>query len=231
VFGALTRGYLSDSGLPRSPSIYGYLVHGRISDAGLPSAPLIDGFTDFTPYLSDAQTHRYMMDMITPSGVVRVPISSWQATLQTDAASYVGCVIPNCALWLATINTATSFVISRLARLDDGSTFEVQLATAPVETVQIDQGPTNYTASISGYTNTFANIDDPDARYDRTLQSVRSISNYSSGARVRCSLDWLLRPGQRAFYAETSLIVSYMNMYVTQSASTIQAYMDVGERV
>lgn len=194
-----------------------------------PAAAL--GFSDFTPYLSERQTHRYVADLVTPAGLVRVPISSWQATLQTGAANYVQCVVPSCGPWLQQIEDATEFIVSRLASLTDGGTVEVPMARAPVQTLQIDRGPRNHTASISGYTEAFAAAEVPDARFDRRLQAVRSISQTARGARVRCAIDWLLRPGQRALYADTEMTAAYMNLYVTANVNSVESYMDVGERL
>ena len=194
-----------------------------------PAAAL--GFSDFTPYLSERQTHRYVADLVTPAGLVRVPISSWQATLQTGAANYVQCVVPSCGPWLQQIEDATEFIVSRLASLNDGGTVEVPMARAPVQTLQIDRGPRNHTASISGYTEAFAAAEVPDARFDRRLHAVRSISQTARGARVRCAIDWLLRPGQRALYADTEMTAAYMNLYVTANVNSVESYMDVGERL
>jgi hypothetical protein len=201
----------------------------RISVASPLGSPAVFGFTDFTPALDDAATTRYVMDLETPDGAVRVPISSWQATLQVTNLSYVGATIPACADWIETINAATEFVIYRCTTLITGQQIEQELARAPLDTVQFDQGPTNHTASISGYGPAFEAQTDPDPLYDRTLQHVRSLSVYVSGVRARCAIDWMLRPGQRAFYGEAaSMIVTYMNLYATNGGDQ---YMDVGERI
>lgn len=205
--------------------------HARAAAASPLRPAAVLGFSDFTPYLSARQTHRYVADLVTPAGLVRAPISSWQATLQTGAASYVQCVVPSCGPWLQQIEDATDFIVSRIASLNDGSTVEVPMARAPVQTLQIDRGPRNHTASISGYAEAFAAAEAPDARFDRRLQDVRSISQTASGARVRCAIDLLLRPGQRALYADAAMLVAYMNLYVTANANSVESFMDVGERI
>ena len=224
------EGTISEYGLPERAKLQVELVYGWCTDGGLPSGPDVYGATDFTPYLADVQKLIFLAELRTPTGWFRPPISSWQATLQTDSQNYVSCTIPVSAAWTEAINTATEFVIWRVARLTDGSDVEVEMARAPVSTIQLSYGPYNETTNISGYTDAFATNTDPDARYDRTLINTRSASVYGSGVRYRSSMDWLLRPGQRAFYADTSFIVSYMNMYATISGTTVQAYMDVGSR-
>lgn len=247
---ALRRGWISDGGLPAAPSMLGRLNYGSIAEEGLPAAPsitsnlvfgrltidallgvpLLTGFTDFTPYLAAEQRQRFFMDLVTPTGVYRTPISSWQSTQQTDAQCYAACVVPACAAHLTNLYAATHFVIIREATLNDGSRLEVEMARCPLDTLQTDEGPTNQTASLSGYFDAFPAVTAPDAQYDRWLTGVRSVSVYASGLRFRCEIDWLLRPAQRARYEATSFVVSYINYYVTQNAASIDAYMDIGER-
>lgn len=182
-------------------------------------------YHDFTGLIGDAIT-TYVMDLDTPDGLVRVPISSWQATLQTGAKNYVQGVVPAVADWIDAINDATEFVITRAADTSVGR-IEYEMARAPLEQISIARGPTNYTATLSGYSTAFAENEEPDAAYDRTLTGIRSTTTGTAATRVRCAIDWLLRPGQRAYYDEgASFVVSYINYYVP---ATGDAYMDVGE--
>lgn len=183
------------------------------------------GYHDFTGQIGAAIT-RYVMDLTTPAGLVRVPISSWQATLQTGAKNYVQGVVPAVADWIDAINDATEFVITRAADTSVGR-IEYEMARAPLEQISIARGQTNYTATLSGYSTAFAENEEPDAAYDRTLTGIRSTTTGTAATRVRCAIDWLLRPGQRAYYDEgASFVVSYINYYVP---ATGDAYMDVGE--
>lgn len=246
---------LADEGLPRTPAIHVlYGIGGWLYDGGLPSSPDFVGtkgvvswmsdtalpspltgavFTDPTPYIDPTSAVRYVMDLTVDGALVRVPISSWQATMQTDSTCYVQCVVPACDPWVDTINAASDFVVSRVGTLypEYGSeTVEGPLAGAPIQVVQISRGGTNSSAVLSGYIDALPTVDDPDALYDRELSDVRSISTYGDTVSVRCGIDWLLRPGQRAVYGATSFVVSYINYYVTGYASSIDAYMDVGHR-
>lgn len=194
---------------------------------------LSTGFTDFTPATVGLPI-RYVMDLVIdqdPLTKLRVPISSWQGTQQTDNKSYLVCVVPACEPWLESLQIALEFIISRVVTLSDGSVLECEMARAPLETLQTDEGPTNQTASISGYTDPYATVENPSALTDRTLTDIRSISVYETGVRLRCGIDWLLRPSQRAFYGGTSFIASYINYYVQSNTSSVDEYMDVGERI
>lgn len=183
-------------------------------------------YHDFTGQLGDLIT-RYTMDLITPTGTVRVPVSSWQATLQTGSSNYVQCVIPACTVWVGAILAATEFVISRRATLPNGAAIEMEMARAPADQAQFDQGPQRHTCTLSGYSDAFAEDLDPPATYDRTLAGVRSISTGEGNLRVRCAIDWLLRPGHRAYVNGTPFVVGYINYY---APSGFDAYMDAGSR-
>jgi hypothetical protein len=186
--------------------------------------PAALAFHDFTGVLGDVIS-LYVMDLITPAGAVRVPISSWQATLQTGSSNYVQCVIPAVTMWASAINAATEFVISRRAVLPSGMALEQEMARAPAEQAQFDRGPLRHTCTLSGYSTAFAANANPPAIYDRALTGVRSISSGASNYRARCAVDWLLRPGHRAFVDGVPFIVSYINYY---GPSGFDSYMDVG---
>lgn len=196
-------------------------VYGYAYTPGPLSAPKAVAYHDFTAQLGDTVT-RYLMDLITPTGTVRVPISSWQATLRTGASSYVQCVIPAAQQWGAAINAATSFRICRRAVTTSGQVIEYLMAEAPADTPQFDRGPTNHTCTLSGYAPGFA-AQDVSPGADRTLTGIRSISSGAS-YRVRCAVDWLLRPGQRGVVDGVPFVVEWINYYV----NTTDAYMEAG---
>lgn len=205
---------------------YGSARYGFIADVSLLGAFVGVGFTDYTPLLDAADPIRYAMDLTTPGGTVRVPISSWQATLQVAGEIFASCVVPGAGEHLDELGDATEFVIWRTSD-SNGHNVEQEMVRSTLQTLQVDRGPTNYTASLSGYDAAYPAIDDPDPIYDRTLTGMRTITTYTSGRRVRCAIDWLLRPGQRALYDAESFVVAYINYYANGS----DEYMDVGERI
>jgi len=154
---------------------------------------------------------------------IRIPISSWQATVQTDRASYAQAVIPAATQWIdaVTARAGGEFIVYRGVRYQNGDTQEAELARAPLNDVRVDRGPTNVTMTISGY----ATLEASGTVLNRTLTNVRSES-ISGGFRVRADLDFFLRPGHQATSRGTTFTVSYINYYVTGG----DEYMDVGER-
>jgi hypothetical protein len=167
----------------------------------------------------------YVMDAETPDGTVRIPISSWQATLQTERANYVQCVVPGALGYSETINAATSFTIKRRTVLGEVA-IEKEMASAPVQSLNFSRGPQRFTAVLSGYSPGFEEPEEAPTEAT-TLRHVRSISTTNGVYRVRCGIDWLLKPGMRAEYDGASFVVAFINFYVQGN----DAYMDVGERV
>ena len=157
---------------------------------------------------------------------IRIPISSWQATVQTGRASYAAAVIPGALQWVDAVNDRAEegrFTVYRGVRYQNGETQETEMASAPLQVVQFDQGPINATMSISGYETVAA----PGHALTRTLRNVRSRSISAAGLRVRCDIDFFLRPGHTAVAQGDELQVAYINYYVNSS----DEYMDVGERL
>lgn len=153
---------------------------------------------------------------------VRVPMSSWQATIQNDRASYTQAVVPNAPKWMPEIDARRTgkMYIYRGARFDDGSEKESLLAEAPFS-IRTDEGKIKSTITLSGYVK----INYSESA-KRVLEGIRTKS-VTTGLRVRCALDWFLRPGMVAEADGTTFTVSYINYYVTPR----DEYMDVGERL
>jgi hypothetical protein len=198
-------------------------VSGYASALGPLGAQRIRGFHDFSAQVGDLPP-RYVMDLTTPGGDVRVPIGSWQATLQTDGQCYVQCVIPACDPYLTAINAATAFTIYRTGSLP-GVEISYQMASATPEFVQLAQGPNRYTTLMSGYSVAFAADAGLPSTLNRPLLDVRSVFDEPSGLRIRCAIDWLLRPGMRAVHSAITFDVGSIGYYVADG----DQYMDVKE--
>ena len=205
--------------------VLGYQMAGKIAVDSPLGAATARAWHDFSDTVDPTTQTLYVMDLITPDGDVRVPIGSWQGTLQLDAAQYLQCVVPNPGDLVDTITDATEFRISRRLRLISGTDIDFLVAQAPVDTVQYARGSTNYSAVISGYFDAAEEADWP-ADTVRTLAGIRAIFSTATSTRVTCSIDWLLSPGQGAIADGAPLTVSYINYTVSDGVSQ----MDVGER-
>lgn len=185
-----------------------------------------DTFVDWAADIDPLTTQTYFTLDI-DDGVldsVRIPISSWQATMQSDRSSYVQAVIPAAAQWVAGVNARIGgdMFISKGVRYEDGTTDESELARVPLQQVRYDEGPFNATLTVSGYGVFVVS----GALRTRTLAGLRSVSTSVGGVRVRASIDWFLRPGDTAEFRDQSFVVAYINYY----ANSTQEFMDVGER-
>lgn len=185
-------------------------------------------YSDFTSLLTGRETEYYTMDLIVDGDLVRVPISSWQGTLNAGRSGYLQCVVPAAEDWVTPITEATGFIIYRQLQVNGGVIeYEMARATKTASNPPVFyQTPSKYTCTLPGVSDAYPASEDPDEMYDRTLQNVRSITIGAGGVRVRAGIDFLLRPGQRAFIGETPFVVSYINYYGLLRGS----YMDVGER-
>lgn len=190
-------------------------------------APLGDivEFVDWAADLDPLTTRTYYALDIDDGvlDVLRIPMSSWQATLQSDRSSFVQAVVPNIAAWITAIEARTTpnFIISVGVLFDDGTTQEEEIARAPMS-FRYDEGPTNSTGTITGYRT----VDIPATPRTRTLRDVRSFSTTGSNYRARCSIDFFLRPGDTAVVRDVEMLVAWINYYANAS----DQYMDVGTR-
>lgn len=213
---------------PLQPStVFANVPLRAIAAAGSPLQPGASlAWHDFSSGVVGAVS-RYVMDLIVGASLVRVPITSWQATLQTDDTCYVQCVIHDALTYADEIASATAFIISRTATTSDGLPIEYEMATSPLESRITDRGPSAYTATISGYADAFTPSDAEAVAGVRALSYVRSVNTTDGLLRARADIDWLLRPGMQAEVDGIIMDVSYINYYVTSAGDQ---YMDCGER-
>lgn len=180
---------------------------------------------DFTGAIDKAAAGLYTMQVIGAFGAVQVPISNWQATLRAGASSFLQCNVPGCQPYVDALAAATSFVINREARLLDGRPVVYEMARAAVSSLSLAQGTSNYTATLTGFSEGFATDAAPSATFDRPLTGVRQVTTTAAGMRIRCEIDWLLRPGMRAVLNDVSFLVGRISYFV----DTASAYMDVSQ--
>jgi hypothetical protein len=201
-------------------------ISGELSLPVVLSNPSGMMLNDFSSALDLVLAPKYAL-RISGDPILEIPISSWQATLQRGRSSFLQAVIPAYSNYEIADRVGSSNFSIYLVTSSGGIEYESLIASAPIENAQISQGPINHTAVLTGFTTSF--IDAPDVSGDaKALSGVRIISTSAGGAtRVRCSIDWFLRPGQTVSGQGSAFIAEYINYYVTSSG---QSYMDVGDR-
>lgn len=218
----LVSGISSATGPLGTPAALGKWINaGYVSLPSILQTERVLGIHDFSALIDPAASQSYVMDVTTEDGRVRIPISSWQATLRAAEPSYVQCVVPACEQWVDRIAEATAFDITRRALTVNGDTIDSIVASAPLESTLLAQGALNYSATLSGYGPA---IEAPEA-VERALTGIRTTFTYSTGYRVRCAIDWILQPGHTATFDDISFPVRYISYYVNENDS----FMDVGQ--
>lgn len=188
-------------------------------------APKSYVLNDFSSLVTDPSI-RYVM-RVSGDPVVEIPISSWQATLQTGRLQYLQCIVPAATHHIATLTArrgASEFIVYRVgfAGIQE---VESEMARAPLSTISVHAGPRRETATLSGYAPA------PTGGVlsgTKALSGIRSTSQTLGGnSRVRAEIDWFLRPGQTVSADGITFTANYINYFVPTQGD---AYMDVGSR-
>ena len=215
----------SAAGSPLLTVLYSPEVNARAlfsSAAGSFKTKLLN---DFSSQITDPVARYSMRLMSDPP--LNIPISSWQATLQTGRLSYLQAVIPAYPKWAQFLSDSVGvhdFQVFRTLQTTAGP-IELAVSTAPLQSVSLSGGAVNQTATVSGYSNTFLNAVSSGSR---DLKNTRQRSQSSSGsARARADIDLFLTPGQTVTSGDLSFTADYINYYVPSSGD---AYMDLGSR-
>ncbi|WP_136247925.1 hypothetical protein [Halomonas borealis] len=125
---------------------------------------------------------------------IRIPMSSFQATVREEGLSFVQAVIPDGSAHVANVAVEGALrVLMGYLAPDDTLTALEEIASAPAQTIRHDLGGTGDTLTVSGY-GKLAGA----GSLARTLEGVSYRSVTQGRRRVRCSTDLLLRPGHVA---------------------------------
>lgn len=211
-------------GIPLSGAIQGTAHPAGAASCALPLGSSVQGVHDFSAAIGPVSTY-YAMEF-TGDPIVRIPISSWQCTYRANQKTFLQAVIPAVETWVDVIadrRDVEEFVIRRGAALPDGAAIEYEMARAPIQVPAFNRGPFRWTCTLRGYAAAFVPGDAElygDARVLRDIRSVSIVDNL----RVRCAIDWLLRPGGLATADGQTFRVDYINYLVGNN----DAYMDVG---
>lgn len=190
------------------------------------------GYVPAPFYLPVAEPDEYFAQLEDADGTVllRLAISSWQGTLQTDQADYLQVVAPGFSdaqmiEFLVLLDAQEAITDLRLVVYRKQGSFEREMARVYLEEWYYNEGPLRSTLTVSGYSR-----DDSPAVPSGSFRNVtgaRTLMRSARGSSLRCDIDWLLRPGMEAHTAEGFVIqVSYINYY----ANSAESWMQIGER-
>lgn len=181
---------------------------------------------DFHPLINGRPVTAHMTLTLPDTSVVSVPISNWQATLQTQGQSYLRCTIPAPEPYLEQLTDAVSFTVKIATTTIYGEVVERVIGTVTDITFQSDQGASSFSAQLGGYFAAFPVRPDPDPAFYRPATGIQTVSQSATSSRVRCYPDWIAVPSDWFTYLDGAgeFKSGYMNLYFTDGLF----YMDVG---
>lgn len=186
-------------------------------------APLL--LHDFSAAFSFGVVPRFRGYLVGAFGDLCVPISSCQGTLRLDADGYLQMVVPNAMAYESELLAAESFRVT-MAGVFGGVPIEIVIAEADMAGggVSLAYGAHSHSATVSGLPAAHVGPTAGDG-LRRSLTGVRATFTASGSARVRCDIDWLLRPGYTAVTSGLEFETGYVNFYMSAEGDS---FMDVG---
>lgn len=155
-------------------------------------------------------------------GELRVPMSSFQATMRRAGKSYLQAVIPAAGDVLPGLEYGALMQVQLgyyYPSVDEFGGLET-IAQAPLEQIRSDEGATRYTVTVSGY----GDLPEAGPR-ERVLQGIQSRSVNQGVRRVRAEVDLLLRPGSFAVDSDGSVFeVSLIQYFVNATSAAMEVY-------
>lgn len=204
------------------------------SPIGGPAAYLFGSGVTSTPFLSSIS---YRAELFNNNGFdfhfIDLPISSWQSTLQAgERSSYLQVVVPAADQYMDEVNFLTGPVFSDPAEIrvyekrtySDGLSREVEMGRVQLQEKSLQKGPQRSSLTLSGYGRLKFSASGSGGRLVE-LPGAQTVS-VNNGIRVRCEVDWRIKPGSAVWADGFAFVVSYINFYVNEN----QRFMDVGER-
>lgn len=204
-------------------TIVGQTTAGYIQLPNPLLGPKIEIYNDFSPFVVDVISHYYLE--ITGDPILRLEISSWQATRTLQRKNYLQAVIPNHEKHmseLAARRGSQEIIVYREANLASGRA-RVVMARVPLDEVIPTSGPFSASAVLSGHTD---RSEPPAIPETIVISKIRVDTSTTNSRSFRAAIDWFLRPGDIVEALGNSFTVDYINYYVNENGS----HMQVGQR-
>ena len=199
------------------------------ANAWLPSpagTPSLLGWIDWPDAINQNLDRQFYICELRKTGLdsVRVPMIYLQATLNSRRSNFLSVVLPSddSFIPLITERLGGTFAVIRGVLKSGGTVREVEMFEAPISLPGRSIGPTSSSIPLSGYTPAYVPTGAL-AGITRRLQHIRTITT-GVETRIRCAVDWWLKPGMIADTGTFTFEVGYINYYVTDN----DAYCDIG---
>ncbi|MEI7635869.1 MAG: hypothetical protein WCJ37_01075 [Syntrophus sp. (in: bacteria)] len=163
-----------------------------------------------------------------PDGIddLTIPMSSFQSVVRSGEPSYLACVVPNSVDWVDEIIARPNgdLIIKKGYLLYDGTQQMEEIIRVNYETLQIDRGAANDSATLVGHKTTTAT-----APKDWTVDGVTFYGLQADGKRrIRAAMDLFLRPADTVYYG-SGLTDNFIVGSITYIIDSRSAYMEVTE--
>ncbi|CAO1663549.1 hypothetical protein NYA30BAC_01995 [Halomonas sp. NYA30] len=158
----------------------------------------------------------YLLDV----GGQRVPMSSFQATMQRSGASFLQAIIPNGSEYISLLNNGQPMQVHLGYYYPQPDAFSglATIAEAPLEQIRSDEGATRHTITISGYGQYKS-----DTLSQRKLKGVQTRSVNQGLRRIRSEIDQLLRPNHYAVDTDGSVFrVDKIQYFVNATSAAME---------
>lgn len=193
-------------------------------------APSLAAAVDFHDQIEGMPVYAFVDLVMEDDSLVRIPVGSWNATIQLDDKCYMRCSVPApTSQQIDDIGAAVEFIVTiQTFTRAGGNAVTKEIGRAPVQTVQSDQGGTNHSLQISGYFDAYPALAEQVEAFYRPQRGVRLVSTQPNTVRVRASYDWIVVPGNVATFSDGAgqLEVAYINWYGQDG----DRYIDIGSR-
>lgn len=158
---------------------------------------------------------------------LELPMSSFQGTLRNGEPSYLSCVIPNSRDYADAIIARShgEIIVKKGYRFPDGREVLEELARVNYESLQIDRGAFNDSATISGHKTVTSS-----APKEWRITGLSYYGLQAEGSRrIRGDVDTFLRCGDTVLFDLEGVEQSFIVGDISYNVSVNQAYMDVTE--
>ncbi|WP_301585019.1 hypothetical protein [Halomonas alkaliantarctica] len=162
------------------------------------------------------QTEVYLLSV----GDLRVPMSSFQATMRRSGKSFLQVVVPagDAVLPALEYDALMQVELGYYYPSDDMFDGLEVIASAPLEIIRSDQGPSRHTLTLSGYASSAQS-----RSVSRALKSVSTRSISQGRLRVRCAVDLYLRPGDTAIESNgAEFVVDQIQYFVNATSAAME---------
>lgn len=164
----------------------------------------------------------YVFDLNTDSGILRIPVQSFQSRLKDDGFSYLDVYIPAGTQYIGIAKIGQKMSIKRVVTFTDGSNIESEITVSTSTSVTPTLSANNSTMTISGSYQYPANNNPKSI----ALTAIQYVAYYNSTINIRSQPNSQLQPGDVISYGGLDYTASEITMFVDSTSSYLEVSGD-----